>query len=74
MKRSNKIVKVAASIVACMLIAFSAQAANPVKKAPSPKQQAQYEKMRACSAEAKTKALKGDERKTFMKECLKKKS
>ena len=30
----------------------------------------QQEKMKACNAEAKTKALKGDERKAFMKECL----
>lgn len=31
---------------------------------------AQQEKMKACNAEAKTKALAGDERKAFMKECL----
>ena len=74
MKGSNKIVKVAASVVACILIAFSAQAANPAKKAPSPKQQAQYEKTRTCSAEAKNKAPKGDESKTLMKEGLKKQS
>jgi psiF repeat len=30
----------------------------------------QTEKMRACNAEAKAKALKGDERKAFMKGCL----
>ncbi|MBU1236658.1 MAG: phosphate starvation-inducible protein PsiF [Gammaproteobacteria bacterium] len=30
----------------------------------------QQEKMKTCNAEAKTKALKGDERKAFMKECL----
>ena len=30
----------------------------------------QQEKMKACNAEAKTKALSGDERKAFMKECL----
>jgi hypothetical protein len=28
--------------------------------------------MKACSGEAKEKALKGEERKAFMKECLKK--
>ncbi len=33
----------------------------------------QQEKMKTCNAEAKTKALKGDERKAFMSECLKKK-
>ena len=40
------------------------------KKEPSPAQKAQREKMKTCNAEAKEKALKGDERKTFMKECL----
>ncbi len=30
----------------------------------------QQEKMVTCNADAKTKALKGDERKKFMKECL----
>ena len=30
----------------------------------------QTEKMKTCNADAKTKALKGDERKAFMKECL----
>jgi len=36
------------------------------EKAPS----AQQDKMKTCNADAKTKALKGDERKAFMKECL----
>ncbi|NTV09598.1 MAG: phosphate starvation-inducible protein PsiF [Zoogloea sp.] len=31
---------------------------------------AQQEKMKTCNADAKTKALKGDERKAFMKDCL----
>lgn len=31
---------------------------------------AQQEKMKTCNAEAKTKSLKGDERKAFMKDCL----
>lgn len=30
----------------------------------------QQEKMKGCNADAKTKSLKGDERKSFMKECL----
>lgn len=30
----------------------------------------QQEKMKTCNAEAKTKALAGDERKAFMKSCL----
>ncbi len=32
----------------------------------------QQDKMKTCNADAKSKALKGDERKAFMKECLKK--
>lgn len=32
----------------------------------------QQDKMKTCNADAKTKALKGDERKAFMKDCLKK--
>ena len=35
---------------------------------------AQQEKMKSCNKEAKEKALKGDERKAFMKECLSKKT
>ena len=33
----------------------------------------QQEKMKTCNADAKTKALTGDARKTFMSDCLKKK-
>jgi hypothetical protein len=35
---------------------------------------AQQEKMKMCSKNAKDKALKGNERKAFMKECLSKKA
>ena len=49
---------------------FTAQAADPGKKAPSPAQLAQQEKMKSCNKEATAKALKGDERKAFMKTCL----
>lgn len=41
----------------------AASTAAPVK---------QQDKMKSCNADAKAKALKGDERKAFMKECLKK--
>ena len=34
---------------------------------------AQQEKMKTCNADATAKALKGDERKAFMSDCLKKK-
>ncbi|MFA6921461.1 MAG: PsiF family protein [Gallionella sp.] len=43
--------------------------AKPEAKAAAPVKQ--QDKMKSCNADAKTKALKGDERKTFMKTCLK---
>ena len=46
-------------------------AAGPEKKAPSPAQAAQQQKMKSCNADAGKKALKGDERKKFMSQCLK---
>jgi len=42
----------------------------PAKRAPSEKQRAHQQKMKDCNAKAKTDALKGDERKAFMKQCL----
>jgi hypothetical protein len=42
----------------------AAHAADEKAKTP------QQSKMGTCNADAKTKALKGDERKAFMKECL----
>ncbi|MDZ4201606.1 MAG: PsiF family protein [Gallionella sp.] len=47
--------------------ATPATSAEPVAKAASPQQ----DRMKGCNAEAKTKGLKGDERKTFMSSCLK---
>ena len=44
-------------------------AAAPVKTASA--KETQQEKMKSCNAEAKTKALKGAARKTFMSTCLK---
>ena len=58
-------------LVALALAAGSALAAEADKKAPSPAQQAQQEKMKACNADAGKQELKGDERKKFMSECLK---
>ena len=58
-------------LVALALATGSALAADTEKKAPSPAQQAQQEKMRACNADAGKQELKGDERKKFMSECLK---
>jgi hypothetical protein len=59
------------ALVALSFVTCGAMAADKEKKAPSPAQQAQQEKMKSCNAEAKTKALKGAERKTFMSQCLK---
>jgi hypothetical protein len=52
-----------------LALAFAVSTAQAVeeKKAATPQQ----EKMRACNAHATEKNLKGDERKTFMSECLK---
>lgn len=44
----------------------SATGTQPV----SEKRQRQTEKMKACNAEARSKALKGEDRKAFMKGCL----
>jgi hypothetical protein len=54
----------------CLKGGSTAAAATPAAAAPSAKQ-AQQDKMKTCNADAKTKALKGAERKTFMSTCLK---
>ncbi len=47
-------------------------AAKPaVAATPATAKETQQEKMKTCNAEAKTKALKGAARKTFMSTCLK---
>lgn len=51
-------------------IALVAASLFALVAAPAAFAGAQQEKMKTCNAEAKTKALKGDERKAFMKECL----
>ena len=43
--------------------------AKPVASAAAPVKQ--QDKMKSCNADAKTKALKGEERRAFMKTCLK---
>lgn len=46
--------------------------AKPTASAAAPSGKAtQQDKMKSCNAEAKSKALKGDERKKFMSSCLK---
>ena len=65
--------RTAAILLTLMLAVGSAQAAKdaattdaPAAKAPT----GQQAKMSACSKEAREKTLKGDERKSFMRECL----
>lgn len=53
---------------------YAADGATKEKRAPSPAQLAQQEKMKSCNADAKKNALKGDDRKKFMSECLSKKA
>ena len=53
---------------------FAADMQAKEKKAPSPAQLAQRQKMKSCNAEAKKGNLEAEARKNFMKECLKKKS
>lgn len=62
--------KVMIVLAAFALSTGVAFAAEQEKKAPSPAQLAQQEKMKNCNAEAGKKELKGDERKKFMSECL----
>lgn len=48
-----------------------AATATPATPATPAASSAQQDKMKACNADAKTKGLKGDERKKFMSACLK---
>lgn len=49
----------------------TAEAGGEAASAPVNKRAAQKEKMKSCNAEAKSKELKGQERKDFMSGCLK---
>lgn len=57
-------------IALCLAVGFSSPTFAADEKAPA----AQQSKMGACNKEAGEKALKGDERKKFMSECLKTKA
>ena len=57
-------------VFALIAVNICVAAADEAKKAPSAAQLAQQEKMKSCNKEAAAKALKGDERKAFMKSCL----
>lgn len=58
-------------LVIGLLMCAQGFAATATTAAPSPAQAAQQAKMTSCNADAKTKALTGDARKTFMSTCLK---
>lgn len=59
------------SLLATLCIGGNALAEDSTKE-PSAAQTAQRQKMTDCNQQAKTKSLSGDERKTFMSQCLKK--
>ncbi len=68
MKRMTWVVVVGAALAVLAGPAVFAQAAGTATAAkPANSQQ---EKMKTCNAEATSKGLKGDERKSFMKTCL----
>jgi len=68
MKRTTWVVAVGAALAVLAGPAVFAQAAATATAAKP--ENSQQEKMKACNADAKSKALKGDERKAFMKSCL----
>ncbi|HEX5364288.1 MAG TPA: PsiF family protein [Gallionella sp.] len=49
----------------------AAAAATPAVAEPAAPASTQQDKMKSCNADAKTKGLKGEERKVFMSSCLK---
>jgi len=57
-------------IITAALALASLGAAAQTAKSTSPAAATQQSKMKTCNADAKSKALKGDERKAFMKTCL----
>ena len=67
MRRTTWVVALGAALAVLAGPAVFAQAAGTAAAKPENSQQ---EKMKTCNADAKSKALKGDERKAFMKSCL----
>lgn len=60
--------------LAALGLALSIGTAQAAEQKAPPAASGQQSRMKACNADAKAKALKGDERRAFMSECLKKKS
>jgi len=63
--------KAVIALAVFVLAAAPSFAEDKETKPPTPAQQAQRERMKACNAEAGKQQLKGDARKTFMSTCLK---
>ncbi|MCC7547146.1 MAG: hypothetical protein IT532_05225 [Burkholderiales bacterium] len=57
---------------ALVALSYPALAEEPAEAAKEKPMTAQQQKMKECNAEAKSKSLKGDERKKFMSSCLSK--
>ena len=68
MRRTTWVVAVGAALAVLAGPVVFAQAAD-TSTAPKPAN-SQQEKMKTCNADAKSKSLSGDERKSFMKTCL----
>jgi hypothetical protein len=69
---ATKVLISAAMLSIGVVFSGGAFAADAPKKAPTEKQLAQRAKMKSCNVDAKSQALKGKARKTFMKSCMKK--
>ena len=58
-------------IAAAALLFLAAPLATMAEaRESSPAQQAQQQRMRSCNADARTRDLRGDPRKAFMRDCL----
>jgi Ni/Co efflux regulator RcnB len=51
-------------------VAEKSKKSDAAKKEPSEKQKAQQARMKDCAGKAGDKKMKGEERKSFMKECM----
>lgn len=60
------------TLVATALAVMCSIGTVQAQNAKSPAQIAQQQKMKECNQQAKEQKLKGDERKAFMSQCLKK--
>jgi uncharacterized protein with FMN-binding domain len=68
----KKLIATAVSVLFAAAVYAQAPAPAPAEPKAEKPMKPQHAKMKACNAEAKDKALKGQERKDFMKTCLSK--